>query len=81
VLLSARELEYFYHITAPAFGEKAGTMMEQDCFIGPANRNYQPTSEIGAIRYFSLAEYKEQSPVVPGVIMAFEKLTSQGLIR
>src|SRR5438552_17864455 len=33
VNLAPHDLEFYSHITAPAFGEKAGIIMEQDCFI------------------------------------------------
>jgi len=78
VRLTEKDVRYYYHISAPAYGEAGQTMMEQDCFLGPCDRPYQAQNEIGAIRYFSYADYKAQTPIVPGVIQAFEKLISDG---
>ena len=80
VRLPGESLKYLFHISAAAFGESAGIIMEQDCFLGPSDQPYQATSEIGAIRYFSFAEYAAQTPIVPGVMTAFEKLAATGLL-
>ena len=80
VHLSSLDLRYYVHISAPAFGETDNTIMEQECFIGPANFPYSPSKEITAIRYFSFKEYLSQRPVVPGVVKVFEKLAYDGLI-
>lgn len=79
VTLLKTDLTPLFHITAPAFGEKEGIIMEQDCFQGPSALPYKASSEIGELRYFSLADYMAQSPIVPGVITAFEKLQAAGL--
>ena len=79
VALSPDAVTPFYHISAPAFGEP-GTQMEQHCFIGPSDLAYKAAEEIKAIRYFSKEEYLSQEPIVPGVIVAFEKLIHDGYI-
>jgi len=80
VQLNETDVTPLFHITAPAFGEKEGILMEQDCFLASADLPYRASSEIENIRYFSLADYKTQSPVVPGVVTAFEKLRLLGRI-
>ncbi len=42
VFIDEHELKYHTHITAPAYGEENGIMMEQDCFF--LQRNIQSTS-------------------------------------
>lgn len=74
VTLLETDLTPLFHITAPAFGEKEGIIMEQDCFLGPVDLPYKASSEIGELRYFTMEDYKAQSPIVPGVITAFERL-------
>ena len=55
--LEEEDIEFYTHISAPAYGEKNGTIMEQDCFI--IHRSVTPvaSSEIGTISYFTLQEY------------------------
>lgn len=80
VVLSASELRFCFHISAPAFGEAGHIIMEQDCFLGPVSAQYKASSEVGAIRFFSLEAYTMQAPVVPGVLIAFKQLQAAGLI-
>src|SRR5262245_29443182 len=56
VCIDECDLKFYTHITAPAYGEANGTMMEQDCFI--VNKPLAPfaAAEIGEIRYFTLNE-------------------------
>lgn len=72
-------LQWYYHITAPAFGEN-NLEMRQDCFIHQLVQTPQPSAEIGAIRYFSLKEYRQEPQQVTGVLMAFEKLRQDGFV-
>ena len=60
VTIIAAELEFYMHVTAPAYGEKEGIVMEQDCFF--LHKLIQPvaTAEVAAIKYFSLEEYLAQ---------------------
>src|SRR5258705_647753 len=57
VTVSEEELQYHSHITAPAYGEKEGTIMEQDCFLIEKTVVPAAASEIAELRYFSLKEY------------------------
>ena len=74
------ELIYYTHISAPAFGESEGTIMEQECFF--VNRNVNPiaSAEIAELKYFSLAEYLDQYHTAPGAVMVLEKLKEDGYI-
>jgi len=80
ILLAEDELTYYTHITAPAYGENNGVIMEQDCFL--LNKNAEPmaSAEIGELRYFNLDEYLLQSKTAPGAVMILEKLKTDNLI-
>jgi 8-oxo-dGTP pyrophosphatase MutT (NUDIX family) len=80
ILLSENELQYYTHISAPAYGEEKGIMMEQDCFF--VNRLLQPSAsaEIGSLKYFSLADYMQESNKAPGAVMILQQLQSDGFI-
>ena len=80
IVLREDDLEYYTHISAPAFGENIGVIMEQDCFL--INKTVTPvaSAEIGAIKYFSLNEYLEQTAKAPGAVMILEKLQADNLI-
>jgi 8-oxo-dGTP pyrophosphatase MutT (NUDIX family) len=80
ITIGIGELEFYTHITAPAFGEENGVIMEQDCFL--LKRKVQPVAaaEIGALDYFSLKDYYQQAQQAPGVIMVLKHLQSAGLI-
>src|SRR5688572_14241024 len=54
IRLSENELEYYTHISAPAFGEQKGVIMEQDCFFLHRQVEPQASSEIGGLNYFTL---------------------------
>jgi 8-oxo-dGTP pyrophosphatase MutT (NUDIX family) len=79
--LHENEVSYFTHITAPAYGESNGAIMEQDCFL--LNKPVEPvaSAEIGELRYFSLEEYLQQSHTAPGAVMVLEKLKEDNLIN
>lgn len=79
IQIPKEELSWYYHITAPAFGEQE-VLMEQDCFIHQLTQTPQPAAEIGDIRYFSLSEYQQQPHQVTGVLMAFEQLQKDKLV-
>jgi 8-oxo-dGTP pyrophosphatase MutT (NUDIX family) len=72
-------LQWYYHITAPAFGEN-NLQMRQDCFLHTLQQTPRPSAEIGAIRYFSPEEYMKEEHLVPGVLTAFKKLEEDGLV-
>ena len=80
VQLAEDKLEYYTHISAPAYGEENGTIMEQDCFLVHTEIYPWAAAEIGELRYFSLQEYQAQSRQAPGAIMILQQLTAAGLI-
>lgn len=80
ILLAENELTYYTHITAPAYGENNGVIMEQDCFL--LNRNVDPVAsgEIGELKYFSLEEYLSEPKTAPGAVMVLERLKEDGMV-
>lgn len=74
VQLDPQKLHYRYHISAPAFGEDANIIMEQDCYQYPAIDGLCATNEIEDFKYFSWQEYLKEPKQVIGVIKAFEFL-------
>jgi len=80
VTVSEHELNYYTHITAPAYGEENGMMMEQDCFLLDRTITPQASEEIEELKYFSLNEYLLESNRAPGVVMILRQLQSGGLI-
>jgi len=80
VELNESGLQYYTHITAPAFGEKTGIIMEQDCFLYDLQETPEPNAEIGVLEYFDIAAYSLQPQQVPGVVMILEKLKKENKI-
>ena len=80
VAIHEHELEYYTHITAPAYGEENGTIMEQDCFF--LHRNLAPvaSSEIEKLEYFSLSDYLSETSRAPGAVMVLQQLKAEGYI-
>lgn len=78
--LTVHDLQFYTHISAPAFGEAAGTLMEQDCFIVLKEVHPTASAEIAAINWFSLHDYLQQKHQAPGAIMILQQLKSAGLI-
>ena len=74
VKLDSGDLEYYTHISAPAFGELNGVIMEQECFFVQKNIDPRPTSEIGVIKFFTLSEYLDEEHTAPGAVMILKKL-------
>lgn len=79
ISIPEEELEWYYHITAPAFGE-VDLQMEQDCFLHELKEAIMPSAEIGDVRYFDPEMYAKEEHQVPGVLIAFERLKETGLI-
>lgn len=79
ILIPEEELVWYYHITAPAFGE-VDLMMEQDCFLHELRQEVVPSAEIGEVRYFDMEMYSREEAQVPGVLIAFERLREDGLV-
>ncbi len=80
VQVTDADLDYYTHISAPAYGEKDGLVMEQDCFLMRREITAAPAAEIGELRYFSLAEYLQEPQQAPGAVMILQQLTMAGLI-
>ena len=80
VTLEESDLNYYTHISAPAYGEINGTIMEQECFL--LNKKIAPAAsgEIGELKYFSLGEYLQETNQAPGAVMILQQLKKDGLI-
>ncbi len=72
--ISREELEFYCHISAPAYGEVPSVCMEQDCFLYSLKSIPVVNAEIEAIRFFSFAAFKKEAVQVPGVLLLFEQL-------
>jgi len=79
LVIPSEELQYFMHITAPAFGEN-GLIMEQECFLHHLTTTPLPSAEVAAIEFFDAAGYALQPAQVPGVIVLMNRLQLDGLI-
>lgn len=79
-VLTENDLKFYTHITAAAYGEAAGIIMEQDCFFATEKINPIAAAEIGALQYFNLAEYQQQPNTAPGAIMVLQQLKADGYI-
>lgn len=80
IALREEELEYYTHITAPAYGEANGIIMEQDCFFTSSVAEPVAAAEIGGLHYFSLEEYLQEPVTAPGAVMILELLKREGRI-
>jgi 8-oxo-dGTP pyrophosphatase MutT (NUDIX family) len=80
VVLQPEELEYYGHITAAAYGEPPGTVMEQDCFFTRLDINPVAAAEIGGLQYFTVNEYKQEPRQAPGAVMILEQLQRDNYI-
>jgi 8-oxo-dGTP pyrophosphatase MutT (NUDIX family) len=79
IILDEKDLSFYYHISAPAFGER-NLQMEQDCYMYDLQVTPTASKEIGGLQYFDEATYRKEAHIVPGVITAFEKLRTDGLV-
>ena len=80
VAIDEHELHFHTHITAPAYGEQDGVIMEQDCFFLHRNISPRPSAEIGELKFFSLNDYLAESRRAPGAVMILELLQNEGLV-
>lgn len=80
VMIGEHELKYYTHITAPAYGEEHGTIMEQDCFFLHREVTPEPSSEIEQLKYFSLDDYLSEPNRAPGAVMVLQQLKTEGYI-
>jgi 8-oxo-dGTP pyrophosphatase MutT (NUDIX family) len=81
IVLQEERLRFYTHITAPAFGENNGIIMEQDCFMYELEETPSPNAEIGDVDYFDSRSYPSQPAQVPGVVMILEQLKKDGLVN
>jgi 8-oxo-dGTP pyrophosphatase MutT (NUDIX family) len=80
VELNEGDLTYYTHISAPAYGEEKGIVMEQDCFLVSKTVAPRASAEIGELKYFSLHEYLAEANKAPGAVMILQRLQSENLI-
>jgi 8-oxo-dGTP pyrophosphatase MutT (NUDIX family) len=80
VPLAKTALQFYTHITAPAYGEANGIIMEQDCFFATEKINPIASAEIGALHYFTFNEYLQQPNTAPGAVMILQQLNADGYI-
>ena len=80
IAIHENELNYYTHITAFAYGEEHGTIMEQDCFFFYRNITPEASSEITELRYFSFSDYHSETNRAPGVLMILQKLKAEDYI-
>jgi 8-oxo-dGTP pyrophosphatase MutT (NUDIX family) len=78
--LAEIDLSYYTHISAPAYGEEKGIIMEQDCFLLDKEVSPKASAEIGELKYFTVTDYKKQPAIAPGALMVLEQLKKAGLI-
>ena len=76
--IKPEELSFYCHVTAPAFGEASGVIMEQDCYLYQLTAEVTASHEIGAVRFFSYEDYLQESIQVCGVITVYENLIRDG---
>src|SRR5579862_7074460 len=79
MIIDPKKLDYYTHISAPAFGEYPEIIMEQDCFLYPLDSTPRPGAEIKDIKYFNGNSYSLETQV-PGVILLMKKLQEDDLI-
>ena len=80
IRLQEGDLKFYTHITAPAYGEINGTIMEQDCFLVQKTVEAVASAEIGDLGYFTLKEYLTQPDTAPGAVRVLEILKEDDLI-
>jgi len=78
--IQPEELIFYTHISAPAYGENTGVIMEQDCFLLQREVEPRPSAEIAAADYFSLDDYCREVNQAPGALMILKQLKEAGRI-
>jgi 8-oxo-dGTP pyrophosphatase MutT (NUDIX family) len=81
VSIQESDLEFYTHISAPAYGEKEGIIMEQDCFMLRKKIFPVASAEVAVLQYFSVEEYTRQLNQAPGAMMILQQLQQAGLIN
>lgn len=80
IQLTPTDLEFYTHTTAPAYGERKGVIMEQDCYLVSKAVEPVASAEIGKIGWFTPATYQQEINRAPGAIMILDRLQQDGLI-
>ena len=80
ISISEDELHYYTHITAPAYGESSGTIMEQECFLLTRDVLPRPSAEIAELKFFSLHEYLSETHRAPDAVMVLLHLKNDNLV-
>lgn len=78
--IEEQDLTFYRHIAAPAYGEAAHIIMEQDSFLYELTQEINPANEIAAVQFFDLPSYHKEPAQVPGVLLLFKHLEEDGLI-
>lgn len=76
ITILTHELQWYCHISAPAYGEQPPVMMEQDCFFYTLQSTPVADAEIEIIRYFTYGEFRQEAIQVPGVELLFQRLAA-----
>jgi 8-oxo-dGTP pyrophosphatase MutT (NUDIX family) len=79
ILLNEKELKFYTHISASAFGEYPEIIMEQDCFLHNLLETPIPNAEIESLKYFDRNSYQPETQV-SGVVLLMQKLKEDDLI-
>ena len=80
IAIEEQDLTFYRHIAAPAYGEAAHIIMEQDSFLYELTQEINPANEIAAVQFFDLPSYHKEPAQVPGVLLLFKHLEEDGLI-
>ena len=80
IAITEADLLFYTHISAPAYGELLGVIMEQDCFLLTSYSTPVASAEIGEISYFSLEEYLQQPNTAPGAVAIMQLLKKDNKI-
>ena len=78
--LDPADLTYYTHISAPAYGETDGLIMEQECYFLKKQATPIASAEIGELRYFTLQEYMLEKQQAPGAVMILQQLKNADII-
>lgn len=81
ITLDPALIQFYCHVTAPAYGENAHIIMEQDCFIYDLKEKIEPSNEIEDVKYFDCTMYAAEPIQVIGVLKVFENLKKDNLLQ
>ncbi len=81
LVLQPELLRFYCHVSAPAYGETTGVMMEQDCYLYTLNEEIRPCGEIAAVSFFDLQTYQSEPVQVVGVLEVFDQLIKDRILH